>query len=1571
MKRSVFTILAALLFSASLLAQLSGPKSIPGNYPTVEAAIAELNAQGVGSGGVTFNIAAGYTETFTSPVAGLITATGASDKPVLFQKSGIGNNPVITAGTGTSTTLDGIIVIAGGDYFTFDGIDLNEKASNADQTTRMEFGYELVKASSTAPVNGCQNITIKNCNITLNVVLTATTFTTATGIYASNHTATSAVNISTIASATDISANCKFYNNNISNVTNGIRVWGWNSASAPYDLYDQNYEIGVEGANTITNFTDMAINPRYQKGLKVANNIMSNTTSKPTGNIYGVYVQNAANCDAYNNTVTMQLTSGNMSINGLNVHAGETGFTGSIYGNVVQNCTNITATSGAFNGISNAGNPTTLYMHSNKVINNTYPGTGSFTGITSGSVPNLVMYNNEISNNIKTGTSGSFTGIAVSGQNSSVYNNKIFTNYNNTTATSNQSAAFVGMSVQNGNPANVYNNLLYDLSNGGGGVNFSMAGINIQSGTLTNVYNNYVYDLRGPLANPNINPAVDPRKNLIAGINNTTSPAAINLYFNTVFLMAESTGLNFSTAAVNAGNGPKIDMRNNILVNLSTPQGDGVTVAFRRTSTDLSNYLLTSNANCLFGGIAEDEYYVTYFDGTNTYDFASYLALLGPVRESGSFRELPPFTSIVAPIDLHLLDFVPTLCESGGVQITSPAITTDYDGNTRSAAPDLGADEFGGIPIGVVNPGAVSATPVSSHQINLGFAPNGSNNDVVIVWNNTGAFTTPSGTPPAVGNAFAGGTVLYTGITSPASHTNLVGATSYYYKAFSFNGTDYSTGVGVFASTNIAPPSAFTATAVSPTQIDLTWTKNLFNNDVIVAYKKNDATAFGTPVSGTTYNVNDVLPGGGIIAYSGPASGFNHVGLDPNITTYYYQAWSVDPTNNTIYSPTAVNASAATLCSSATIPFFESFEYNGALGCGTVYDGFANSNTWFPAYSFPKTGQVSLRINGGFGALHDDWYFTNGLELEAGVTYQVKFWYRTQNLGNPPHQIEVKWGNSPTPAGMTSAPIFYNATMTQTTTYTQVTCTSFTPATTGIYHVGWHDFTSGVAASHYLVMDDITINALIPPASPTNLTATANLSSIYLNYNLNPAGNQVIIATNSSPAFDQPVNGTTYAIGSTIGNNGTVIYQGLLNEFTHTGLSPNTTYYYKAWSVDNIKMYSVNGATANATTVNFHHICVPTGWGGLSSYMVPEVPALETVLSEINDNMQIMISNSGLYWPSQNINTIGNWNTYEGYKIKMNQQACFHVVGEMVENTAFTIHAGTSIIPVLCDQSVDAMDFFSQFGTDIVFAYDFYTQSMYWPIGGIYSLDYLEPGVGYLVKMSAQRQATYSCGKANLSNYVKAEPVMFENAPWSFAKSGIQHFIAIENIALAGLEKGDFVGVFNAQGECAGMTQFNGQLGNLMLVAYGDDITTGATKGLAEGQDLSFRIYSASRMTEIPVQVSYSSAAPNAGSFAEMGQSVIYKMTEGATAVSENLMDNINIHPNPGTGIFNLEIPSVDQMLNLKVENSAGQVVYSEIINANVSGLNHELNLSDVKPGMYFVRVTGKNQTIVKKLIVR
>ena len=108
----------------------------------------------------------------------------------------------------------------------------------------------------------------------------------------------------------------------------------------------------------------------------------------------------------------------------------------------------------------------------------------------------------------------------------------------------------------------------------------------------------------------------------------------------------------------------------------------------------------------------------------------------------------------------------------------------------------------------ILNPTGVSATPITAHQIDVAFTPYSGNN-VVLVFNLTGIFTTPSGLPPAPGQPFAGGTLLYTGLTSPYHHMSLNASTTYYYRLFTYGGGNYSTGTSVSATTLCEAISVF------------------------------------------------------------------------------------------------------------------------------------------------------------------------------------------------------------------------------------------------------------------------------------------------------------------------------------------------------------------------------------------------------------------------------------------------------------------------------------------------------------------------------------------------------------------------------------------------------------------------------------------------------------------------------------------------------------------------------------------------------------------------------------------
>lgn len=140
---NLFKLYISLLAGNFSYAQLNGIYTIPGSYASIASAVTSLNTVGV-SENLTFNITAGYTENapgggIVLQYAGGIAVANQSNaaQTVVFQKSGVGANPIINAYTGTQnsasiTFLDGIVKIVGVDYVAFDGIDLSEIASNVN-----------------------------------------------------------------------------------------------------------------------------------------------------------------------------------------------------------------------------------------------------------------------------------------------------------------------------------------------------------------------------------------------------------------------------------------------------------------------------------------------------------------------------------------------------------------------------------------------------------------------------------------------------------------------------------------------------------------------------------------------------------------------------------------------------------------------------------------------------------------------------------------------------------------------------------------------------------------------------------------------------------------------------------------------------------------------------------------------------------------------------------------------------------------------------------------------------------------------------------------------------------------------------------------------------------------------------------------------------------------------------------------------------------------------------------------------------------------------------------------------
>ena len=793
--------------AGSACAQLTGIKNIPGDYASIGAAATALNTQGVGANGVTFNVAAGAA--FTERVTFNSIPTATSSNPIIFQKSGTGANPKITATvTGTTTTNDAIIALNGTDYVTFDGIDLlDPQTAGQTQGLAMEVGYGLYRATVT---DGAQNNTIQNCTVTLNrsgIVSGANG--TVYGIYAAPNTSVSTPAITTIA-ITGANSNNKFYANVLLNTQIGVYLVGYADSAPSYSYYDQNNDVGgtsLTTGNTIQNFGGYAgqangVKLTNQNGANVSYNVIANAANSGVispNTLYGVNQNQGSNSNLTISSNIFTLTQGTASavsaifltgtgtgalvVNGNsftfsfpvastsnmrgidlsaasfasetinnNTMAGTSSTpmvlntTGTLYfinasnatpdvtvqGNTANQLTK-TGAAGAFFGYYNTGSPTggTALVTGNTISNIVLvsTGTSTFEGIDQRTTnAQHVVVNNNIVSNITAGAraahglfvgfgdaTSTFNNNTISGiAGASTVNGLIITDTSTATASQNEinnisssatSGEAIGLFIDSGTTNTANANKIYNISGTATNTKGAIYGLYVAAGTTINLTNNMVGNITASALNIT---------NSLGGIfifGGTT----VNAYNNTIYLNASSTGTNFGTMGLFVVTTTTLDLRNNIVVNTSTPAGSGQTVAYRRSSTTLTTYASTSNNNLFYAGTPSATQLI-YYDGTAGYQtLAAYKSLVGTTRDAASVTENPSFLSTTGAVAtfLHISPGIGTQAESGGTHISG--VITDIDGDTRDAStPDIGADEFS-LPAVDIKPMAL-VTPTTSQS---------------------------------------------------------------------------------------------------------------------------------------------------------------------------------------------------------------------------------------------------------------------------------------------------------------------------------------------------------------------------------------------------------------------------------------------------------------------------------------------------------------------------------------------------------------------------------------------------------------------------------------------------------------------------------------------------------------------------------------------------------------------------------------------------------------------------------------------------------------------------------------
>jgi len=479
---------------------------------------------------------------------------------------------------------------------------------------------------------------------------------------------------------------------------------------------------------------------------------------------------------------------------------------------------------------------------------------------------------------------------------------------------------------------------------------------------------------------------------------------------------------------------------------------------------------------------------------------------------------------------------------------------------------------------------------------------------------------------------------------------------------------------------------------------------------------------------------------------------------------------------------------------------------------------------------------------------------------------------------------------------------------------------------------------------------------------------------VYLNP---PPAPPVIISTNPANESVQ----LTWTSNYQSGNTGYVIHYGadstgLLNK-TYTlssdtlrlitGLTNETTYYFAVSSYKLMGVESELSAFVPATPsqISAHAFQIPQGWSGISTYLSPSTDNIEPLFDPIFNDLIILQNETGVYWPGQNINTLGAWNTHQGYQIKVANAVELTISGVKENNKTLQLAAGWNLIPVLSECAVDVAGLFV--GTDVIIVKTVAGLNIYWPEFGINSLGTLEPGKAYFVMIGSEGTIEFpGCeGMKRLNlNPLEAGVGLDNLTAFRISPTPLSHTIAIPAKVAKPLYVGDILTVYDERGQCFGLVRWQGV--STALTIFGNDPTTGIKDGFDENEPLCFRIIRDE--TEFFAGVSFDAQMPVPDKvFTANGLSAISEIK--ATGTGVGMLDDemqIQIIPNPAKDAFMLVLPDSEfEQCTMKMYRVDGQIV---AVNSTFK-TETIINISSLSPGIYILKIELDNSVFIKRIV--
>ena len=178
------------------------------------------------------------------------------------------------------------------------------------------------------------------------------------------------------------------------------------------------------------------------------------------------------------------------------------------------------------------------------------------------------------------------------------------------------------------------------------------------------------------------------------------------------------------------------------------------------------------------------------------------------------------------------------------------------------------------------------------------------------------------------------------------------------------------------------------------------------------------------------------------------------------------------------------------------------------------------------------------------------------------------------------------------------------------------------------------------------------------------------------------------------------------------------------------------------------------------------------------------------------------------------------------------------------------------------------------------------------------------------------------------------------------------------------------VGVFNEKGVCSGIINIDNPTGagTTVLVAFGTDAQSPGQSGFTDGENMVFRLHVKNSQQTYNLQLTFDESFPDNDMFKANGMSGISGVE--ITGVVEGIptKNGIFIYPNPGNGIFYVDLSAFTQPCQIEVFNARGEILRPVLYE---TGKITTIDLSGKVKGIYLVKFVSGQFSSTKKVVLR